>query len=54
MLRILLAAAWCVAVGASVALGQQPAADAAVLRDYFAGNGLLNRGMYDLAAAEYR
>ncbi|MHC4776721.1 MAG: tetratricopeptide repeat protein, partial [Planctomycetota bacterium] len=37
-----------------VALGQQPAADASNLRDYFAGNGLLNRGMYDLAAAEYR
>ncbi|MHC4651102.1 MAG: tetratricopeptide repeat protein [Planctomycetota bacterium] len=54
MLRFLLAAAWCLVVSAPAALGQQPAADAAVLRDYFAGNGLLNRGMYDLAAAEYR
>jgi len=28
--------------------------DQAVLRDYLAGNGLLNRGLNDLAAAEYR
>jgi len=54
MMRFLLVAAWCLVASASTALGQQPAADTANLRDYFAGNGLLNRGMYDLAAAEYR
>lgn len=32
---------------------QAPAADPA-LRDYFAANGLLNRGLFDQAAAEYR
>jgi TolA-binding protein len=32
----------------------QPRDDQAVLRDYLAGNGLLNRGLNDLAAAEYR
>ena len=34
--------------------GQDAAGEEAALRDYFAGNGLLNRGMYDLAATEYR
>ncbi|MHC4218161.1 MAG: tetratricopeptide repeat protein, partial [Planctomycetota bacterium] len=54
MWRLLLAAALSLLVGASAALGQQPTDDGTVLRDYFSGNGLLNRGMYDLAAAEYR
>jgi TolA-binding protein len=50
-----LAAAWWLVAGTALALGQQPATDnTAVLRDYFSGNGLLNRGLYDLAAAEYR
>jgi TolA-binding protein len=55
MLRNLAAAAWWLLAGASVALGQPAAADdPAALRGYFSGNGLLNRGLYDLAAAEYR
>ncbi len=37
------------AVGAP-ALGQD---DASVLRDYYAGNGLLGRGLYELAVPEY-
>ena len=38
----------------AVAAGQADGAEAAVLRGYYSGNGLLNRGMYDLAAQEYR
>ncbi len=34
--------------------GQSPDEDSSVLRSYFAGNGFVNRGMYDLAAEEYR
>lgn len=40
------------AFGASPAGADEPGDDA-VLRDYYSGNGLLNRGLYDLAAAEY-
>ncbi len=50
---------WVACAAATMALG--PAADgqaagdeAVVLRGYYSGNGLLNRGMYDLAAQEYR
>ena len=32
----------------------QDSDDLATLRDYLAGNGLLNRGLYELAAEEYR
>ncbi len=39
---------------AAGALAASPQDEAAVLRSYYSGNGLLNRGMYDLAAAEYR
>ena len=28
--------------------------DSAALREYYSGNGLLNRGMYELAVGEYR
>ncbi len=34
--------------------GQDTIDDISALRDYFTGNGLLNRGMYELAVAEYR
>ena len=34
--------------------GQIAVDEAAALRSYYSGNGLLNRGMYDLAAHEYR
>lgn len=33
--------------------GQQPPAADAALRDYWSANGLLNRGLYDLAARDY-
>lgn len=33
---------------------QQSSDDLAVLRDYLSGNGMLNRGLYELAAEEYQ
>ena len=39
---------------ASPAAAQDGETEAVLLRHYFSGNGLLNRGMYDLAATEYR
>jgi TolA-binding protein len=39
---------------ASAGLTTQDEDDPAVLRQYLSGNGLLNRGLYDLAAEEYR
>jgi len=51
------------AMGAAVSTGSvaalatttaQDENDPAILRDYLSGNGLLNRGLYDLAAEEYR
>ncbi len=41
------------AAGAGRAVAQESAPDPA-LRDYLSGNGLLNRGLYELAAEEYR
>lgn len=41
-------------VGTATPALAQAADDPAVLRDYYSGNGFLNRGMYDLAAEEYR
>ncbi|MHC4106512.1 MAG: tetratricopeptide repeat protein [Planctomycetota bacterium] len=41
-------------VAGTPAWGQDANEEAAILRAYYSGNGLLNRGMYDLAAAEYR
>lgn len=38
---------------ATVAHAQAGNEEAAILRDYYSGNGMLNRGMYDLAAQEY-
>src|SRR5687768_9406811 len=35
-------------------LRTQDEGDATALREYLSGNGLLNRGLYDLAAEEYR
>ena len=32
----------------------KPAADQGALRSYFSANGMLNRGLYQQAAAEYR
>jgi TolA-binding protein len=49
--RCVLATVLILAAGAAAARGEGGTGD---LRDYFAGNGLLNRGMYDFAAAEYR
>lgn len=42
-----------VAVVVAPMLGQEPQNDPA-LRDYLSANGLLNRGLHELAAAEYR
>jgi len=39
---------------ASHATTAQPTEDQAELRAYLTGNGLLNRGLHSLAAAEYR
>ena len=39
---------------ASDAIKAEPADDPAALRTYLTGNGLLNRGLHSLAAAEYR
>lgn len=39
---------------ASQAIKAQPAEDTTELRAYLTGNGLLNRGLHSLAAAEYR
>jgi TolA-binding protein len=54
---ILLVSAWN-AIGAPSARAQSPVTEAAAgdpaLRDYLSGNGLLNRGLYELAVAEYR
>lgn len=36
------------------ALAQTSAEDASALRAYFSANGMLNRGLYDLAVTEYR
>ena len=48
----------CLSLALTVLLAVSPGAwgqsDAAALRDYYSGNGLLNRELYDLAAAEYR
>jgi TolA-binding protein len=52
--RVLLLSICAVLSVVAPARGQDAAQGAGVLRDYFSGNGLLNRGMYDLAAAEYR
>ena len=41
-------------VAGNPAWGQNADDEAVILRAYYSGNGLLNRGMYDLAAAEYR
>lgn len=49
---------WLACVGVLVAGLVGPSgsaiADDSEIRDYLSGNGLLNRGLYDLAAAEYR
>ncbi|MEW6253625.1 MAG: tetratricopeptide repeat protein, partial [Planctomycetota bacterium] len=42
------------AVAARKPVATQPAEPNALTRDYFSANGLLNRGLYELAAAEYR
>lgn len=52
LLSSLVLAAACVAALAVSARADDD--DAADLRDYYSGNGLLQRGMFDLAAAEYR
>lgn len=41
-------------VSAAAADAKEPAENAAALRVYFSANGLLNRGLFDLAAAEYQ
>src|SRR5437867_8272152 len=52
---LLLTFAWC---ALSSARADDPTApldsSAAELREYYSGNGLLQRGLYELAAAEYR
>lgn len=50
-----LSAALVVGIGAAHSAPESPAAQPdPALRLYLSGNGLLNRGLYDLAAAEYR
>jgi len=41
-------------LGTSLAQAQDPASDEAALRSYLSANGLLNRGLYELAEDEYR
>ncbi len=48
-----LAGVWC-APKASCAQTTEAQSPDPALRDYLAGNGLLNRGLYDLAVVEYR
>jgi len=42
-----------VLLAGTMAHAQTATDEAAILRGYYSGNGLLNRGLYDLAAAEY-
>ena len=42
-----------VLLASTIAHAQTPTDEAAILRSYYSGNGLLNRGLYELAAAEY-
>src|SRR4051812_27276541 len=57
-LAIAAVSAWGCSGSAAAAFAQPhasaPAADESATRAYLAGNGLLSRGMYELAAAEYR
>jgi len=52
LLALLALGVFCGSLAAEVEQQPQAAADS-VLRDYYSGNGLLNRGLHELAAEEY-
>jgi len=49
-----MAGAWSVPLPAQAQSSSESESNDPALRDYLAGNGLLNRGLYELAGAEYR
>ncbi len=54
MRNLFLSTLCAVLLGNATAIAQSGTITGAALRGYYTGNGLLNRRMYDHAAAEYR